>query len=127
MARDTINFNKDDIMAAARNAALQAMPINQAHGINTTLQNEIYLIADAIEEMIRRTIDQKELGSGESVGIYRIDVNLAQHFGEGIGDKEKNVFQIDVDISIPLEVMNVYFPPNHYTAAKRMAKRIFSS
>ena len=122
-ALDTIKFNKDEIAAAARIAALQSMPICLAQGEQTTLNKQMYLVIDAIEELITEAIDEQEPNVIKLEGIYKIEIALGEHFGEGISDREKNRYQLNVDISIPLEFVGLYFAPQNYPAAKRLAKK----
>jgi len=123
--QDTIDYNSEDIFRAARMSALQAMPICLAQGLQTTLQKQTELIEDAIQDLVRKAIDEGEICATNMVGIYKIDINLGEHVGEGISDKEKNVFQLDIEISIALEWVNVQFHPDHYAKGKRIAKKWF--
>lgn len=124
---DLISYNRSEIDTIARVAALKAMPICLAEGQQTTVSSQSELLVESIEELIRRLIDGNSCAEIESVGTYKIEVVLAEHFGEGISEKQKNVYQVDIDVSIPLDYTNLYFHPKQYTVMKRRAKKLFLS
>ena len=126
-AIDIISYNRSEIDTIARVSALKAIPICLAEGQQTTVSAQSELLVESIEEMIRRLIDGNSCAEIESVGIYKIEIVLAKHFGEGISEREKYVYQVDIDVSIPLDYINLYFHPKQYTVMKRRAKKLFLS
>jgi hypothetical protein len=120
-------YNEDEIWRIARYSAMQAMPLLLARGEDTSLSKETVLLKDTISEMIRGMVDEKEEYPIEQPSLYKIEIHLAKQFGEGISDRAKNEFVLDIDVTIPLEFESILFPPEHYKIIKKMAKPTFKS
>lgn len=126
MASETIEYNKEQIWEAAWYAALQSMPIMLARGILTDVHKQTSLLQEKIEEVLAYAIDERESWHEDTVDIYTVKVSLAQHFGSEITHRNRNVYQLDVDVSVLLNDGNFYFAPQHYPAAKRWGEKLFS-
>jgi len=125
MVLDTIEHNAERIRLVARYSAMQAMPMILARGEQTTLQEQENALRETIGELVRRAIDDGGGHEQDNCGVFCIEVAIAEQLGEEFTDKAKNLYVVEVDISIPLEYTVIEFPPQHYTKGKKVAEKWF--
>jgi len=123
--QDTIEYNSERIRLLARYSAMQAMPMILARGDQTTLDEQERAIRETIGELLRRAIDDGGGHEQDNTGLFCIEVAVAEQVGGNFSDRAKNLYVIEVDISIPLEYTLIEFPPHQYAKGKKVAEKWF--
>ena len=119
---EVIEHNREHIDVVARYSAMRAMPMLLAEGERNTLDECTKALTAAIEELVRRALDDEDGHVQDNCSIFSVEVAIEKRSGDGFSDHAKNLYVLDVDVTIPLEFAHLPFPPRHYGVGKRLAK-----